>query len=73
MGIKLPLEDTIVKFMSKILENRKITEEKAKENIKKAQDSQKKYYKQRKTANGKSEIKLGQNVLLYSIIKQLIN
>ena len=71
MAIKLPVEDTIVQFMTNIIENKKTTYEKAKTNIKTAQESQKKYYKKRKTANGKKEIKfkIGQKVLLFNARK----
>lgn len=71
MAIKLPLEDTIVQFMTNIIENKKTTHEKAKANITTAQETQKKYYKKRKTANGKKEIKfkIGQKVLLFNARK----
>ena len=68
----LPVENSIVKFMNNLLEEKKISAEKAEANIKTAQEKQKKYYKKRKLVPGKMPVKfaVGQKVLLYNARKR---
>eukprot|EP00794_Sanderia_malayensis_P019668 gene19668-21615_t len=60
--INLPLEETIVKFMSEKLHRSDAKQKRALENIKLAQEKQKHYYKKRKTKNGTDVVtfKVGQ-------------
>eukprot|EP00794_Sanderia_malayensis_P008473 gene8473-9380_t len=67
LEIKLPTEETIIKFMSSMETNREKDASRAIKNVEKAQEKHKKYYKARKTRSTNEVISftLGQKVLLY--------
>eukprot|EP00794_Sanderia_malayensis_P014528 gene14528-biopygen11632 len=71
VAIQLPAEETIVKFLTESIVQKTKNEEQAVTNIKKAQESQKKYYRQRKLSKSKEAISFrkGQKVLLYNARK----
>ena len=73
MPIILPIEDSIVKFVTKLVEEKKVSSKKSEANIKIAQARQKKYFKERKLAPGKKIVKfsIGQKVLLYNARKRM--